>query len=341
MPSIFEFDETISITTFADYCLDDANPLESQYYRGKKIGQTSRKNGAEHYFKHDENELCGITTLQNNPAFVAGNIAAYLNKELIFVGTTTSQTTPNIAVNQYNVQGLDKPIFICFVPHKGDEYQTALSTLRDNKNQQIDLLRKVWIENKLIKRTSYINFYDESFMACSATQNLHYINAFEVMGKESNFKFSGQYLAAAAKPAHSNIEQFDDYLEKLIKKVQTLKKDGHTQAALAADTLYNTLSNQFDDFYYGTLPLVDFQEKCCEAIDLAHVELDTHRGWKELLENIALFICTLGVGLLVKGIYNACTNKPFLFFAKTNSAQLLDDTEECLNSITAPGYAAV
>jgi hypothetical protein len=333
MPSIFELDGTISITpTIAEYCIDKAKPTEDQYELGKKIGRINRKKSVEHFFIHNDYELCGIATLHNNPAFVAGYIAALLNKELTFIQTIYSKTTPDIAVNEYIVKGLDKPIFICFVPHIGKEYHAALNALRVDKNVQIDFLRKIWIENRLIQRTSVIDLYDNSFKVCEAAQKLLYVNIHKVSGFVSDFIIYN-YVYYKIKSAHTNIEEFDNYLTKLFKKAQILESDGSIQASLAADTLYNTLSDQFDNLYYGTLPLEDFQQNCYEAIDTAHEELDIHRGWKELLGNIALFISTLGIGFLAKGIYNVCTNKPFLFFAKTDSAQTLDEGQECLDSM--------
>ena len=341
MPSIFEFDETISRThTFTDYCIDSAVDLNAQYDLGKKTGQTNLKKDVEIFFNHDENELCGIVTFHNNADFVAGNIATLLKKELTLVDISSSSSQPKIAINHYQVEGLDKPLLICYLPHFGEEHTKALNEL-GNANRQIKFLRQTWIEKNLIERTSTINFFDSSIKNHQSARFVPYVNSFHVLPKDDSFVLTKPYYYATINEQRpTNIEQFDAYLTEIRDKAQQLKKDGHVDAALVADELYKTLFAQFDSLYFGTMgskyiELPEFKANCSKAIEEAHLELDKHRGWKELLGNIALSIFTLGVGLIVKGIYNVSNDKPFLFFGNTASGQLLNNTEEFIDSMTA------
>lgn len=333
MPSIFELDETLSKThTFREYCLDEAEELVNQYELGKTIGLTNIKNGVNAFFKHDEQNLCGIATSHNNPAFVAGNIASILHKDLNLIETNYSQTKPVIAINQYKIAGLDNPFYISYLPQVGDEFQEARRELGNN-NRQIHFLRQTWIDKQLIQRTATIDVYQSDFKNHLAAQNLNYVNGHDV-AHSFDFKIDGNFKAADTKLDPIKAAEFDEQLTTIRKKALLLRKNGHKTAATAADQLYSSLSKGFDAVYFGTMQLEEFQDNCNQAIEEAHSELDKHRGWKDVYANIALFFCTLGLGFVAKGIYNVCNNKPFMFFTKTDSAQILDNYNESVASIT-------
>ena len=77
---------------------------------------------------------------------------------------------------------------------------------------------------------------------------------------------------------------------------------------------------------------------CLDAIKTAHKELDKHRGWTEILGNLAIFIFGFGFGFIAKGFYNMANDKPFLFFTKTSSAEMLDDTEKSVADVIIQNF---
>jgi hypothetical protein len=95
----------------------------------------------------------------------------------------------------------------------------------------------------------------------------------------------------------------------------------------AANTLHTELDKAGTVYFNHPTPrsYQTFENTCNKLIDDAHVELDKHRGWSELLVNLAIGILTVGAGLLVKGVINLAMNKSFFHVHQTKSSELLDD----------------
>ncbi|KTD30984.1 effector protein B, substrate of the Dot/Icm secretion system [Legionella moravica] len=111
----------------------------------------------------------------------------------------------------------------------------------------------------------------------------------------------------------SNPEKFD-----ALDKAWNAANDLHMNIAIAGDLYFSAPSPQAYN---------KFESTCKTLINSAHSKLDKHRGWTEFLVNFALGILTLGVGLIIKGLFNLATNKSFFFVHKTKSSELLDDIE--------------
>lgn len=337
MPSIFDFDQTISIKhTFADHALElalQAKNVDQQYEIGKKESQTNTKQDLELVLKHDANNLSAIATYHNNPNYVAGYIANHLKKELTLVETTYSSNEPIVAIAHYKVEGIDKPFLISYLPHQEDKFQSTMAQL-GNKNKQIEFLRQTWLEKQLIQRTTVIDFYEDSETNFLGARGLKYIKG-NLVNMFNTFKITDTDPVTIKTTLDANkIAQLDAQLTIIKNKALSLRKKGHNAAAFAADELYTSLSQSFDELYFGKMELPEFQEKCKPAIEKAHIELDKHRGWKEFLGNLAYLIFGLGIGLLIKGVNNLVNKKPFLFFEKTDSTQILDTTAENIVSLT-------
>ena len=125
-------------------------------------------------------------------------------------------------------------------------------------------------------------------------------------------------------------------LYRLQVKAQTLNKPEEPEtikAYDAAEKLHKELSECFltylkspkDDKDYQT-----FKQAWDKAIETHKPTLEKHRGWKNLLANLALFIVTLGIvhtGAMIAG-------KHGLFaLAKTDSAKHVDDLEKSIKKI--------
>lgn len=185
MPAIFDFDCTLTIDhTFSNHAIERALPGQNQYTLGQK--EQNIKRGLDSVLKHDELDLSAVATYHNNPEFVAGNISVILNKELtllytirkIIVNADSSEQT-EIAMNVYNVAGIDKPFLISYLPHEGDEFQSAMGILR-NKNAQISAIREFWLTKGFINSTDDIDFYEDSSTNFNGARLLDYINGYLV-----------------------------------------------------------------------------------------------------------------------------------------------------------------
>ena len=67
-----------------------------------------------------------------------------------------------------------------------------------------------------------------------------------------------------------------------------------------------------------------FKRNCLAHINEARPVLAKHRGWLQLMGNIALFIAGLGIGFLIAGLIHKTQTNKFLFF-DTDSEQKLDE----------------
>ncbi|RDH40119.1 MAG: hypothetical protein CFE62_005360 [Candidatus Aquirickettsiella gammari] len=71
------------------------------------------------------------------------------------------------------------------------------------------------------------------------------------------------------------------------------------------------------------------KEKSLDIINEERPELDKHRGYKQILGNLLILICTLGT---VQLINKACTGN-FLFFKKTDSSKLIDNVSNMIEKM--------
>ena len=206
MPAIFDFDLTLTIDhTFRRNSIAGARLGADHYFLGQQDGMTNIKSGVDSVLKHDEQGLSAVATYHNNPEFVAGNISAILNKELtcsytirkIIVNADSSEQT-EIAMNFYNVAGIDKPFLISYLPHEGNKFQSAIDILR-NKNAQISAIRDFWLTERYINSTDHIDFYEDTRTNFNDARSLGYINGYLVMaGRELTVEAS--YEAPRLRP---------------------------------------------------------------------------------------------------------------------------------------------
>jgi hypothetical protein len=70
-----------------------------------------------------------------------------------------------------------------------------------------------------------------------------------------------------------------------------------------------------------------FKNQSILAINTTRIELEKHRGWKEILGNIALCILGLGIGYLA-----VCAYKGSFFKFNTDSINKLNDIQNTIES---------
>lgn len=125
---------------------------------------------------------------------------------------------------------------------------------------------------------------------------------------------------------------FFDQLSLLEKKYKNLQERKEEQAYEVAKTLYEGLLHEgqrYFDHPQTEQSYAQFKQHCTNLIEEAKEELETHRGFKQILGNIMLAILGAGVlYLIAAGIHLAATGK-FLFF-KTDSMNKIDAVEESI-----------
>jgi hypothetical protein len=107
-------------------------------------------------------------------------------------------------------------------------------------------------------------------------------------------------------------------------------------AAAGAATQLHFELNKVAILYYNEKKLSseEFVAACMSQINKVRPELEKHRGWKQILGNIALAVIGLGIGYLIAGAINKKVTGNFLFF-RTASALALDEVEEVVQANTS------
>ncbi|BBB15772.1 uncharacterized protein RVIR1_13250 [Candidatus Rickettsiella viridis] len=121
-------------------------------------------------------------------------------------------------------------------------------------------------------------------------------------------------------------------LKVIKKKADELEKRGYHQAAVCAETLYTKIKNSAEDFDKKKISTQTFREQCFQAIQTAKPELEKHRGWKQVLGNLALAILGLGIFYVAAGLIHKGISGKFLFFNNTNSAKKLATLDKTIQT---------
>lgn len=109
----------------------------------------------------------------------------------------------------------------------------------------------------------------------------------------------------------------------------------YERAVDKARAIYFTISSKKEDYLHGNISAKDFAQAANQVINDGRKELETHRGWKEVIGNLVIGISTLGIALLANKFFN----DKFLFFFKTDSAQKLDKVAIAVQEISAAPVA--
>ncbi len=131
---------------------------------------------------------------------------------------------------------------------------------------------------------------------------------------------------------------FNDQLKVLKKKVEALdrdKREPYKTTFKVAEQLCNNLTDEGARYFAGEQTQSRynvFNEECTKHINSARPVLETHRGWKELLGNIAAAIVGLGIFYVAAIVINKAVNHKFLFF-KTDSEEKIDLMKKRIDQI--------
>lgn len=216
-------------------------------------------------------------------------------------------------------------------------YKQLTSGLKGFKEGQITefSLRQICVNTLIEATTTFSDFPDW----CKIIKELNdtYPNVFNVDLSEEDQNTLHNLILKVNDIDPVKIEAVKLQLKTIQSKSHDLNDLGHKAAAIAAKKLYMNLSFALNELEIGQISKKDFGCQCEREITEAHKELDKHRGWKEILENLAIAILGLGIALVIKGVYNKCIlNRSFWFVAKTDSEKMLDNLDQCSKEVTAP-----
>lgn len=148
-------------------------------------------------------------------------------------------------------------------------------------------------------------------------------------------QFAAQKNAPKDPVREKELSNFRAHIFDMSKKAFTLGQEGHTAAAEAAMLLCKKLTNYATLYEINKMKPLDFRNASETAIDIARNELEEHRGWKRVMLNLLVGVCTLGVGYAIAASYK---HSFFVVNPNTNSKAMADQLENDITSIgIAPG----
>lgn len=130
-------------------------------------------------------------------------------------------------------------------------------------------------------------------------------------------------------------QSFSDLLNSLDDKADALCENHYYMAANKAHELHYELNRYYKLFLENELSDEEFKTRSITALDNARPELETHRGFKQILANIGLAIIGLGAIYVAAGLVNlAITGGKYFFFQfETESAKKLNELEQAIHQI--------
>ncbi len=152
----------------------------------------------------------------------------------------------------------------------------------------------------------------------------------ELRKQEEQKKSTSLYVADKEKVAKIN-----EQLAVLTAKITELKEGGYTEAAQAAQNIYNKVDGFVKQYEKGIISEQQLKNNSQTIINANRGELKEFRGWKlkkvgEVLVNLLALICSCGVSYFATGKFT-------LFTAQTDSAEKVSNLEASINSARKSG----
>jgi hypothetical protein len=122
-------------------------------------------------------------------------------------------------------------------------------------------------------------------------------------------------------------------LQKIENKLEDLLNRKELRAYRAAKKLYQELEKSINAYFANPNKetYITYKTNCHTLIENALGELETHRGWAQILGNLALFIAGLGIFYVGAMVLNKLETGRFLFFT-TDTSKRIDSFEATLCS---------
>lgn len=178
------------------------------------------------------------------------------------------------------------------------------------------------------------DFEQSNFEGEEKIRNQRELNRLAVLIWEKSANDPGRKFLGTLLPERDNdLEAVDFCYDDIFRKKLSLEKDGFTDAAEAAETLLKAMDKCKLEYQSGVVSLPQYKENLQVAIKVAHGELDKHRGWKEVLINLALVVfgtlLYIGVALYQGRFFPALP-------VDTKSKAMLDEANETVNMLAEP-----
>lgn len=237
MFSIFDFDWTITIQHTYKATAVESGELtgfsEAEYERGRMDAKTNTRSGLLDYLRHDDEEnTCAIATFHNNHPMVAAYIAELFQRKATFLSTQISEDGL-CAISFYALDGINKPFPVSWIPASGVAFGATLAKLGDNKNCQLEFLRRVMQESGLIKTDEPMHFYDDTPRNCEFAKALPLVEVHQVQRYGAAFT-TVNHGAASSMPVDFGRYVKDCVLEGCHDEVETCWRAGRVSVNLVA-----------------------------------------------------------------------------------------------------------
>ncbi|MDP3268619.1 MAG: type IV secretion protein Dot [Legionella sp.] len=159
------------------------------------------------------------------------------------------------------------------------------------------------------------------------------------VNKPEEIEYSDSRIDHKIHPTSGSSSKSQQYFLSQLKEIWTKREDlilkDHSRAASSAKQLYTTINKLYENLSSGAINIQIFKEQSTQSINKHRPELEKHRGWKQLLGNLALAVAGMGVLYCVAGLINKAATGRFLFF-KTDSAKKIEQLERSIKSMTQP-----
>lgn len=177
-------------------------------------------------------------------------------------------------------------------------------------------------------RVNFVHGHDDADKTVNNIYNLdNNLGKFDSNEGTYTVLYSKGEMVLAIRP--EELAVINIFLQKIQAKEQVLRKNGHTGAADCAQVLYETVETQLKELTEKK-DISNFKQNCTQAIEIARPELEKHRGWKQVLGNLALAVVGVGVLYVIAGLINKAVTGNFLFF-KTDSSNKIDKLEQLIS----------
>jgi len=217
--------------------------------------------------------------------------------------------------------------------HLGDFAVTLQSSATDLPDKKLNKLADRFFKIKAKLDTASANDEERSHNIIHLNKLADMMLKLVVNRPAPDEKFA--QLALFFKPEYPGIEftdritqmaYFDSWRKVLEEKKTDLETRKEDEAVTAAAGLITSMQDCRAQYVRGFISLQDYKNKAEAAIKTAHHDLDKHRGWKQVLINLAFAVVTLGIGYLAMAIYRKTLFPAML--VNTESKEILDGLEQ-------------
>ena len=130
-----------------------------------------------------------------------------------------------------------------------------------------------------------------------------------------------------------SLQEAAKQLHKKSKAFLIAQKASHNTAAKAGTELYLCLRHQLKQYEIGVVSASQLAENLNAVLPRYKAVLSQHRGYRQLMYDIAqAILCLLGVGIAMTAYTYATTGRLRLFVWKNEAQRIVENAEQAINS---------